>query len=66
MLKRLRIIFTLMLVLAAVGVSAQFTTSSMSGKVEDMQKEPIIGATIQAIHEASGTRYGAITYWLTP
>ena len=38
MLKRLRIIFTLMLVLAAVGVSAQFTTSSMSGKVEDMQK----------------------------
>lgn len=45
----------------AVGVNAQFTTSSMSGKVDDMQKEPIIGATIQAIHEASGTRYGAIT-----
>lgn len=57
----MRVIFTLMLVLAAMGVNAQFTTSSMSGKVEDMQKEPIIGATIQAIHEASGTRYGAIT-----
>ena len=52
---------TVMLLLAAVGVNAQFTTSSMSGKVEDMQKEPIIGATVQAIHEASGTRYGAIT-----
>ena len=61
MLKGMRVIFTLMLVLAAMGVNAQFTTSSMSGKVEDMQKEPIIGATIQAIHEASGTRYGAIT-----
>ena len=61
MLKRVRVILTAALLLLAVGVNAQFTTSSMSGKVEDMQKEPIIGATIQAIHEASGTRYGAIT-----
>lgn len=52
---------TVIALLITVGVNAQFTTSSMSGKVEDMQKEPIIGATIQAIHEASGSRYGAIT-----
>lgn len=61
MFKKARLILTITLLLLTVGVSAQFTTSSMSGKVEDMQKEPIIGATIQAVHEASGTRYGAIT-----
>lgn len=59
MLKRLR--FLLMLTLVVVGVHAQVTTSSMSGKVTDTNKETIIGATIQAIHEPSGTRYGAIT-----
>lgn len=59
MLKRLR--FLLMLTLAAVSVHAQVTTSSMSGKVTDTNEETIIGATIQAIHEPSGTRYGAIT-----
>ena len=53
--------FTVLLVLAAVGVNAQVTTSSMSGKVTDTSNEAIIGATIQAIHEPSGTRYGAIT-----
>ena len=37
MLKRMRVIFTLMLVLAAMGVNALFTTSSMSGTVADMQ-----------------------------
>ena len=37
------------------------TTSSMSGKVVDQSNEAIIGATIQAIHEPSGTHYGAIT-----
>lgn len=33
----------------------------MSGKVVDQSNEAIIGATIQAIHEPSGTHYGAIT-----
>lgn len=49
-----------MLVIAAA-VNAQVTTSSMSGKVVDQSNEAIIGATIQAIHEPSGTHYGAIT-----
>lgn len=49
-----------MLVIAAT-VNAQVTTSSMSGKVVDQSNEAIIGATIQAIHEPSGTHYGAIT-----
>ena len=61
MLKRLRLIFTLMLVLAAAGVNAQVTTSAISGKVTDEQNETVIGATIVAVHEPSGTQYGAIT-----
>jgi hypothetical protein len=41
-------------------MSAQITTATMSGKVT-AQNEPIIGATIVAIHEPSGTRYGTVT-----
>jgi hypothetical protein len=60
MLKRLRFILTVIALLAAVGISAQVTTATMSGKVT-AQDEPIIGATIVAIHEPSGTRYGTVT-----
>lgn len=42
-------------------VNAQVTTSSMSGKITDSNNEVIIGATIQAIHEPSGTFYGGVT-----
>lgn len=62
MLKKLRfILLTAIGLLMAVRVSAQITTSSMSGKVVDTTGETVIGATVQAVHEPSGTRYGAIT-----
>ncbi|ADV44593.1 TonB-dependent receptor [Bacteroides helcogenes] len=62
MLKRTSFLLTVVLLLAvAVGVNAQVTTSSMAGKVTDSANEPIIGATVQAVHEPSGSRYGAIT-----
>ncbi|MDR0973544.1 MAG: TonB-dependent receptor, partial [Prevotellaceae bacterium] len=41
-------------------LQAQVTTSSMSGKVVT-GNEPVIGATVQAVHEPSGTLYGAAT-----
>ena len=44
MLKRVRIILTVLLLLAAVGLDAQVTTASMAGKVTDASNEPIIGA----------------------
>ena len=58
----MKVIFTLMLVLAAMGVNAQVTTSAISGKVTDEQNETVIGATVIAVHEPSGTQYGAVTY----
>lgn len=41
-------------------LSAQVTTSGISGKVM-ADGELLIGATIQAIHEPSGTTYGTVT-----
>ena len=61
MLKRLRCILALLLTVTVVGVNAQTTTSALSGKVTDEQNETVIGATIVAVHEPSGTSYGAIT-----
>ncbi len=60
MLKKMRSLLTVALLTIATIVSAQVTTSSISGKVT-AQDEPAIGATVIAIHESSGTRYGAVT-----
>ena len=48
---------------SALTIMAQITTSSMAGKVtfEDVKGEEVIGATIVAVHEPSGSRYTAVT-----
>ena len=56
----MRFILSTIMVIVAMTAKAQVTTASLSGKVTDPTKEAIIGATVQAIHEPSGTRYGAI------
>jgi hypothetical protein len=61
MAKRMRFILSTLIVLVVMTAKAQVTTSSISGKITDSNKEAIIGATIQAVHEPSGTHYGAIT-----
>ncbi len=61
MLKPFRIALTLVLLMAVAGVNAQVTTSTLSGRVIDSTKEAVIGATIQAVHEPSGSRYGVVT-----
>ncbi|OAV45367.1 carboxypeptidase regulatory-like domain-containing protein [Lewinella sp. 4G2] len=55
---------TLLLVLAfSVAATAQgVTTASIFGKITDQDSgEPLIGATIQAIHTPSGSTYGNVT-----
>ena len=53
----------LSLVLLPTVALAQITTSSMSGKVTETsaEGEEVIGATVQVVHEPSGTRYAAVT-----
>ena len=61
MQKRFLILTTLLMVFA-LSAMAQITTSSMAGKVTiEGTNETAIGATVQAGHEPSGTRYSAVT-----
>ncbi len=61
MQKRFFFLVTLMLVLAT-NMMAQITTSALSGRVTMVgSDETIIGATVQAVHEPSGTRYTAVS-----
>ena len=46
---------------AGVVAFAQVTTSSLAGRVVDQSGEPVIGAAVMALHEPSGTVYGAVT-----
>lgn len=59
MQKRLLFLISLLLCLTMT-MMAQVTTSGMNGKVV-AGGENVIGATITAIHEPSGTRYNAVT-----
>ena len=62
MQKRLFFLVAMLLTLSLTAI-AQITTSSMAGKVtlDDQNGETVIGATVVAVHEPSGTRYTAVT-----
>jgi len=54
------VLFTFLLIVTA-GLSAQVTTSSMSGKVTSTEGEGLVGATVVATHLPSGSQYGVVT-----
>ncbi|MFT4031656.1 MAG: carboxypeptidase regulatory-like domain-containing protein [Siphonobacter sp.] len=58
--KALWLVWVLVAILAG-SASAQVTTSAIVGRVTDSKGEALPGATIQAIHEPTGSNYATIT-----
>ena len=54
------LLFTLVVFFGAFSAYAQVTSSSLTGSISD-SKESLIGATIKATHQPTGTVYGAST-----
>lgn len=60
MIKKIQFLAVMFLLMTTTAIQAQVTTASMSGHVTD-KEGAVIGATIVATHEPSGTTYGTIT-----
>ena len=55
------LMLAVMALFITVGVQAQITTAAMGGRVIDDTCEAVIGASVRAVHEPSGSVYGAVT-----
>jgi hypothetical protein len=60
MLKRILFLFVLAF-MASPFLFAQITSSAIDGKVTGSSDEPLVGATIVATHQPTGTRYSTVS-----
>lgn len=58
---KLKSLFVSCLCCLTLFCNAQITSATLKGSVQDTQQETLIGATIQATHLPTGTRYGTTT-----
>ncbi|QHS57397.1 TonB-dependent receptor [Mucilaginibacter sp. 14171R-50] len=58
---RKHLLLSIIFLFAAVAAFAQVTTSSMTGLIKDGKGETLIGATIKATHQPSGSTYATTT-----
>ena len=56
-----KVILSLLLSITAFVGFGQITTSSISGVVKNEKNEVLVGATIQAVHTPTGTKYSTST-----
>ncbi len=55
------LLFSLLFSIVFFGLQAQTTTASMRGSVKDKDNEPLAGASVVAVHQPTGSSYGAVT-----
>lgn len=60
MVKKLKFLALALTLMMATVVQSQVTTSTMSGRVTDADGA-VIGATVIATHQPSGTTFGTVT-----
>ncbi len=60
-MKKLLLTFVMVFIAISHPIFSQITTSGINGSVRSVEGEPLLGATVLAFHEPSGTRYGTIT-----
>ncbi len=59
-MKKIKFLLLSAMLSFAFVMNAQITTSTLSGVVTDETQQPLIGATVTAVHVPSGTKYNAV------